>query len=61
MSAGTSAQDMAGRLFVSLGTIRTHIRAILMKLGVSSSWPRSPKSMTSFRRLAAWRSRPTRC
>lgn len=33
---GDSAQEIADRLVVSLGTVRTHIRSVLSKLGVSS-------------------------
>lgn len=36
LASGDTAQDIATRFFVSLGTVRTHIRAILSKLGVSS-------------------------
>lgn len=36
IARGMTAQDIAGHDVVSVGTIRTHIRAILMKLGVSS-------------------------
>lgn len=36
LMCGNSAGEIAGRLVVSLPTIRTHIRAILQKLGVSS-------------------------
>jgi DNA-binding NarL/FixJ family response regulator len=33
---GMSAEEIAGELFVSVGTVRTHIRGVLTKLGVSS-------------------------
>jgi DNA-binding NarL/FixJ family response regulator len=33
---GETAEEMAGRLVISLGTVRTHIRAVLTKLGVSN-------------------------
>lgn len=36
LRCGHSAQEMADRLVLSLPTVRTHIRAILRKLGVSS-------------------------
>ncbi|MDQ6726670.1 MAG: response regulator transcription factor [Actinomycetota bacterium] len=34
--AGDSAESIAERLFVSVATVRSHIRAILLKLGVNS-------------------------
>lgn len=34
--AGRSAVEIAGRLRISLATVRTHIRGVLTKLGVSS-------------------------
>jgi DNA-binding NarL/FixJ family response regulator len=34
--AGESAETIAARTYVSLATVRSHIRAILMKLGVKS-------------------------
>ena len=33
---GTSAETIASEQFVSLGTVRSHIRSILRKLGVQS-------------------------
>lgn len=36
MVQGLSAQAVADRFVVSVGTVRSHIRAVLMKLGVSS-------------------------
>lgn len=36
LMCGGSAQEIADRLVVSLSTVRTHIRAIMHKLGVSS-------------------------
>lgn len=33
---GETAEEMADRLVISLGTVRTHIRSVLAKLGVSS-------------------------
>jgi DNA-binding NarL/FixJ family response regulator len=36
MADGLSAQQMAERFVVSIGTIRSHIRAVLTKLGVST-------------------------
>jgi DNA-binding NarL/FixJ family response regulator len=33
---GDTAQEIADRLLLSLGTVRTHIRSVLSKLGVSS-------------------------
>jgi DNA-binding NarL/FixJ family response regulator len=33
---GETAEEMAGRFVISLGTVRTHIRAVLTKLGVSN-------------------------
>lgn len=36
LMCGDSAQEIADRLVVSLSTVRTHIRAIMHKLGVSS-------------------------
>jgi DNA-binding NarL/FixJ family response regulator len=34
--AGESAEAIADRLYLSLATVRSHIRAILVKLGVNS-------------------------
>ena len=36
MMAGQKAETMAEELFVSLATIRTHVRSVLQKLGVNS-------------------------
>lgn len=36
MTEGESAEAIAERLYVSLATVRTHVRAILRKLGVNS-------------------------
>jgi DNA-binding CsgD family transcriptional regulator len=36
LAVGLSADDMARRLSVSKGTIRSHLRKILLKLGVRS-------------------------
>lgn len=36
LSEGTTAQGVAERFTISLGTVRAHIRSILMKLGVST-------------------------
>jgi len=36
MTEGESAEGIAERLYVSLATVRTHVRAILRKLGVNS-------------------------
>ena len=36
MTEGESAEVIADRLYVSLATVRTHVRAILRKLGVNS-------------------------
>ena len=36
IARGSSAQDMADEFVVSIGTMRTHIRSVLTKLGVSS-------------------------
>jgi two-component system, NarL family, nitrate/nitrite response regulator NarL len=36
IARGANAQDMAEEFVVSIGTVRTHIRSVLTKLGVSS-------------------------
>lgn len=36
IARGASAQDLAEEFVVSIGTVRTHIRSVLTKLGVSS-------------------------
>ncbi len=51
LAEGRVAEDIAERLFVSVGTVRTHIRGILTKLGVSSQLAAVAKA----RDLAAYR------
>jgi DNA-binding NarL/FixJ family response regulator len=60
---GKSAQDIAGEWYVSVGTIRCHIRAILVKLGVTSQLAavaQVGELLPPRRRKAAGRWRPGR-
>lgn len=51
LAAGKNAETVAGELCVSLTTVRTHIRAVLTKLGVSSQLAAVAKA----RELAVYR------
>lgn len=51
LSGGCTAEEIARQLVVSVGTVRTHIRGILTKLGVSNQLAAVAKS----RGLAAYR------
>jgi two-component system, NarL family, nitrate/nitrite response regulator NarL len=53
LTLGMSAEDIASSSYVSIATVRTHIRAILMKLGVKSQL-----AAVALATQAGWRAQP---